>query len=74
MALNAKSYGQIFLAGGLTPENVSAAIQAVQPYAVDVCSGVEREPGQKDAAKVKALIRAVRNASKSGRHRKSRIA
>ena len=44
------------LAGGLNPANVSDAIQQVKPYAVDVCSGVEREPGIKDSAKVKAFI------------------
>jgi len=52
----------IFLAGGLTPENVGEAIRAVRPYAVDVSSGVERERGVKDAALIEAFCDAVRRA------------
>lgn len=44
---------RLFLAGGLTPDNIKAAIHQVQPYAVDVASGVERIPGLKDKAKMK---------------------
>ena len=47
------------LAGGLTPENVVEAIGLVKPYAVDVVSGVEAEPGIKDHAKVEAFFEAV---------------
>lgn len=50
----------VILAGGLTPENVAAAIAQVQPYAVDVSGGVELAKGIKDAAKVKDFVHAVR--------------
>lgn len=52
----------VILAGGLTPENVGAAIAAVRPYAVDVASGVEREPGVKDPRRIAAFGEAVRRA------------
>lgn len=53
----------MILAGGLTPENVAEAIRIVRPYAVDVASGVEREPGRKDPHKLRQFIEAVRAAS-----------
>jgi phosphoribosylanthranilate isomerase len=46
----------LVLSGGLTPENVAKAIQTVQPYAVDVASGVEASPGRKDHAKLRDFI------------------
>jgi phosphoribosylanthranilate isomerase len=51
---------RVVLAGGLTPVNVHEAIAAVQPYAVDVASGVESTPGIKDPMKLRAFITAVR--------------
>jgi phosphoribosylanthranilate isomerase len=47
------------LAGGLTPANVRGAVEQVQPYAIDVSSGVESSPGVKDAAKLRALFDAL---------------
>ena len=51
---------RLILAGGLTSENVASAIRAVRPFAVDVCSGVEASPGQKERAKVQRFVESVR--------------
>jgi phosphoribosylanthranilate isomerase len=51
---------KLFLAGGLTPQNVKEAIQKVRPYAVDVASGIEKSPGKKDPELLKQFISAVR--------------
>jgi phosphoribosylanthranilate isomerase len=66
LAIEAQKSGKpIFLAGGLTPENVADAIRKVQPFGVDVSSGVEKSPGTKDHAKVKEFIETAKAACKN---------
>ena len=52
---------RLFLAGGLTPGNVAAALTAVRPYAVDVCSGVETSPGRKSPELMRRFVEQVRS-------------
>ena len=60
---NLSTSAPVILAGGLAPHNVASAIREAQPDAVDVSSGVERRPGRKDLAHVRALCRAVSQAA-----------
>lgn len=64
LACAAKKYDiPVLLAGGLTPENVAAAIEAVRPFGVDVASGVEHAPGRKSQEKMRRFMREVRRAA-----------
>ena len=51
----------LFLAGGLSPENVRDAVNAVNPYAVDACSALEVNPGKKDSSRVEAFVKGARD-------------
>jgi len=55
---------RIIMAGGLDPSNVGDAIGSLRPWGVDVCSGVEREPGKKDPEKLRSFVTAVRKTEK----------
>lgn len=64
----------LVLAGGLTPENVAGALARTSPQVVDVSSGVETEPGVKDPARIRAFVRAVRDAGAGGRESRAAAA
>jgi phosphoribosylanthranilate isomerase len=55
----------ILVSGGLTPSNVGDAVDRLRPWGVDVCSGVEAEPGRKDPDKLRAFVSAVRKVDRS---------
>jgi phosphoribosylanthranilate isomerase len=63
LAAQAKPYGPVILAGGLTPENIEAAIAQIRPYGVDVSTGVEHAPGIKDRQKVCDFITRAKTAA-----------
>ncbi|MFQ5988336.1 MAG: phosphoribosylanthranilate isomerase [Candidatus Methylomirabilales bacterium] len=62
LASRAKTFGRVIVSGGLTPENVAQVIREVEPYGVDVSSGVEAEPGRKDRQKLRDFVACVREA------------
>jgi phosphoribosylanthranilate isomerase len=66
LAAGRRSKVPLILAGGLGPGNVAEAIEVVRPFAIDVASGVESEPGVKDPALLDALFEAVRGAVPAG--------
>jgi phosphoribosylanthranilate isomerase len=70
VARKARRYGRIVLAGGLGPENVAQAIGEAEPFAIDVCSGIEAKPGKKDPARLRELMREVEaaNRGRDGKH------
>jgi phosphoribosylanthranilate isomerase len=65
LARSHRGTAPVILSGGLTPGNVPEAIAAVRPFAVDVASGVEAEPGHKDPDKLEAFAAAVRSSTAS---------
>jgi phosphoribosylanthranilate isomerase len=68
VAAECARFSPIILAGGLTAENVAEAISTVRPAAIDVCTGVEAEPGRKDVVKLRNFMLAVTKANALLRH------
>lgn len=62
IAVEAKRFGRILLAGGLTPDNIAEAVAHVRPYAADVSSGVELQKGKKDHTKIRLFIERAKSA------------
>ena len=60
LAREAKSYGPLILAGGLNEDNIEEAIRVVNPYGVDISSGIEKSPGIKDHKKMSRFVMKVR--------------
>lgn len=63
LAVKAQRFAPVILAGGLTVENVAEAISFVRPFAIDVCSGVESEPGRKDLNRLREFMKEVARAN-----------
>ena len=61
MAIKAKEYGRVILSGALNPNNIEDAVHFVQPYGVDVGTGIERQPGKKDLHKMRDFIASARS-------------
>ena len=55
------THGPVILAGALTPDNVTEAINVAHPYAVDIASGIEKAPGKKDHQQMRDFIRAIKS-------------
>ena len=60
VAIKAKEYGRVILSGGLTTSNIEDAVRFVQPYGVDVQTGIEKKPGQKERHKMRDFIACAR--------------
>jgi phosphoribosylanthranilate isomerase len=61
IAIKAKDYGRIIISGGLNPDNIEDAIRFVNPYGVDVKTGIEKQPGKKDPSKMRDFIACARS-------------
>ena len=66
IAVKAKAYGKLILAGGLTPENAADAISKVHPNGIDISSGVESAPGKKDRQKLTRLFASINSNRQMG--------